>query len=283
MPEVTNEQSVATARDDLDALKQRYMDHLLPLALRVQAGGSPTLQELMVCHQLATRYFNFAEDFVGNSDLLGAHKNGMWVTGFAENCAAILRAAIEHRRFVGSHAAIFGGHLPSVDENAFANMQRMVKKYLSREESAALRAEFEAHKLPIVGFQMPGKRNVDIPASIWLSVGLGLLATVASVVLAVQIPDPSAWQQFVFRALMAIGIAAMAAVIPGFVNARIGANKYFQIVAGGAIALFVILWFFNPPTVGKDANDQQPASQAAAGLIHAVAGRWLWMVLIRSP
>jgi hypothetical protein len=63
------------------------------------------------------------------------------------------------------------------------------------------------------------------------------------VVLAVFIPSPTETQWFVFRVTLSAAAAGIAAVIPGLfaLNMRAGVR------AGGAIALFGLVFWFNPP------------------------------------
>ena len=80
---------------------------------------------------IAVLYCYFIENFVGNSGLLGAHANGKWVTGFAENCHSVLKAFVVHVLFLRSHSETLAGALEQPDTAAYANMQRMTKEYSS--------------------------------------------------------------------------------------------------------------------------------------------------------
>ncbi len=75
-------------------------------------------------------------------------------------------------------------------------------------------------------------------------------------------PDPSESQYLVFRIMLALGAAGVAAAIPGFLNV----NYKNIISAGGALAVFVVVLFFT--------ND--PDSDAPFGLtvfVHGPNGR----------
>jgi hypothetical protein len=60
--------------------------------------------------------------------------------------------------------------------------------------------------------------------------------------LAVLIPKPTPFQYTVFRIVLALAAAGVAAVIPGFLQAKVGAF----IRAGGALAVFVVVYFYSP-------------------------------------
>lgn len=55
-------------------------------------------------------------------------------------------------------------------------------------------------------------------------------------------PDLYKWMAIVF----AISAGCVASEIPGFLNVKLSIEKRATIAAGGAIAVFVILFFFNP-------------------------------------
>lgn len=86
--------------------------------------------------------------------------------------------------------------------------------------------------------------------SLWLGIGL----TAAILILVVFIPCPSASQYFVFRIVLALAAAGLAAVIPGIFKI----NLTNGITAGGAIAIFAVVYFFDPASSvgeGKCANE----------------------------
>ncbi len=248
---MTNEQSVLTAEANLEQLKQAYMTHLTPIVLQLQNhGGDPTLSELLKCQQLGTKYFNYAENFVGNSGLLGAHANGKWVTGFAETCHSILSAFIVHVNFLRSHSEVLKGELDQPNISAYANMQRMTKEYLPKEQWQQLERSFTDNSLPVTGFNFVGANDLKETPKWQLITGLviGLLFALLVMGAVIFIPNPTSTQFFIFRGVFAISLAAIAAIIPGLLNVESRFQK-FSIKATGAIAVFVIVWLLNPPAL----------------------------------
>jgi hypothetical protein len=71
----------------------------------------------------------------------------------------------------------------------------------------------------------------------------GVAFVVTMLVIAVLVPDPQTFPLFIFRSVMALSAAGVAAMIPGFLNVQLGTSTR----AGGAIAVFVIMYFLNPP------------------------------------
>ena len=76
----------------------------------------------------------------------------------------------------------------------------------------------------------------------------GAVFLVALLVIAIVIPQPSDFQLFVFRLILSLAAAAVGAVIPGFLEVS-GKKEKLTLRAGGAIALFVIVYLLNPPAL----------------------------------
>ena len=246
---MTNEQSVLQAEEKIAELKKSYISYLTPIVIRIKNGGEkPTLKELLQCQQLGAEYFNFAENFVGNSGLLGAHANGKWITGFAETCHSILSAFIIHVNFLRSYDDVKVLQEPNV--NAYANMQRMTKEYLEKKEWKELENDFKKNALPSSGFKFSGANDLTKTPKWQLITGLaiGILFSISIFVVVIFIPNPTSFQILVFRGLFSISLAAIAAIIPGLLHVESRFQK-FSIRATGAIAVFILVWLVNPPAL----------------------------------
>ncbi|WP_369921938.1 hypothetical protein AB8E32_07020 [Marinomonas polaris] len=266
---MTNEQAVVDAGKEIAHLKSCYITFIMPIVVEYQKNGTePLLAQLLECQRLGNEYFNYVERFVGDSDLLGAHAKGKWVTGLAEDCKVILESYLIHAEFILSWRSKLGSHAQPAS-SALSNMQRMVLEYLPKDQSASLKSQFENKNLPIQGFNMPAKKDkIKIPKwQLITSVSIGCVALIASVIIALAVPTPTTYQVFILRGLFAIALASIASIIPGFLNLETGANSkaaYFGIYAGGAIAIFVLIWLFNPPEIGPKKSDVQPAFEQSS-------------------
>lgn len=248
---MTNEQAVLKAQEEIEELKQAYMEYLNPIVVRIHENGDePSLQELLTCQNLGSKYFNFVENFVGNSGLLGAHANGIWVTGFAETCHSVLKAYVVHMNFLLSYSDTLGGGLAEPDTSAYANMQRMTKEYLPKAQWQKLQDLFTESSLPTAGFEQAGANDLKETPKWQLITGtvIGVLFALLILILSVFIPTPTQTQFFIFRGVFAISLSAIAAIIPGLLTVESRFQK-FSIRATGAIAVFVIVWLLNPPAL----------------------------------
>jgi VIT1/CCC1 family predicted Fe2+/Mn2+ transporter len=84
---------------------------------------------------------------------------------------------------------------------------------------------------------------------LWEKIAIFVFGVVFLVVLlgiAIFVPNPTEFQLFVFRVVLALVSAAIAALVPGFLNIESQVYRS-SIRAGGAIAVFVIVYLVNPP------------------------------------
>ncbi|MGY6278133.1 hypothetical protein [Methylomonas sp. MgM2] len=79
-----------------------------------------------------------------------------------------------------------------------------------------------------------------------LSFVFGVTFVSILLVLAVYIPRPTQTQFEIFRIVIAIAVAGIAAVVPGFLQLDLTRNKELAVRAGGALAVFVIVYFYSP-------------------------------------
>ena len=85
----------------------------------------------------------------------------------------------------------------------------------------------------------------SLPGNIIVAFAFGAIIVVAILALAILFPEPTSFQYEVFRIVLAIACGGLAAVIPGFLTVRIDALG-IAIRAGGALAVFILVYFFNP-------------------------------------
>ena len=93
--------------------------------------------------------------------------------------------------------------------------------------------------------------------------GFGISFIVIMLVIALGVPNPTDFQIFVFRIVLALAAAGVAAMIPGFINVEVSST----IKAGGAIAIFVIIYFFNPAKFVTTSINNNSADLRVADLL----------------
>ena len=99
----------------------------------------------------------------------------------------------------------------------------------------------------------------------------GVIFVVTLLVLAIALPKPTSFQYTVFRIVLALAAAGVAAMMPGFIHVKLESTVGLLLRAGGALAVFVIVFFFNParlavsPDSADDGNDRANRWQTQTG------------------
>lgn len=76
----------------------------------------------------------------------------------------------------------------------------------------------------------------------WAAFVFGIVFVIVLLTLAIFFPNPTAFQYTIFRTVLALAAAGVAAMIPGFISLSI--SKWIR--AGGALAVFVVVYFYSP-------------------------------------
>ena len=87
------------------------------------------------------------------------------------------------------------------------------------------------------------------PSNIVVSI-LGVMLVGVVLRISFAITQPNGLQCFILRVVLSLASAAIAAGIPGFINVEIGPG----IRAGGALAVFLLVYAFNPPALLKNTS-----------------------------
>jgi len=151
----THEQDVVIAKTSIEKLKFNYMTCIREFLVAQKSSHSNLEDKFLLLQESGNSYFNFIENFVGNSNLLGAHDNGHWIAGFAEDCYATLESLIGHFQLIRNYISKSNPNmLKSIEPSstAYANMQRMVNKYLTKDKVSEIKEKLELENLPVYGF-----------------------------------------------------------------------------------------------------------------------------------
>jgi hypothetical protein len=87
----------------------------------------------------------------------------------------------------------------------------------------------------------------------------GIIFVVAMLVLAFTFSQPTPIQYLVMRIVLALASAGIAAMLTGFISVEIpaiGSNARPLVQAGGALAVFVIIYFRSPAALVATPKDQ---------------------------
>jgi lysylphosphatidylglycerol synthetase-like protein (DUF2156 family) len=95
---------------------------------------------------------------------------------------------------------------------------------------------------------------LDQKLALILAFIFGTVFLAAMLVLAVAMPSPTPSQIETFRIITALGAGGVAAVIPGLLGLRLAQGRTFAVSASGALAVFVIVYFYSPAHWVVDAS-----------------------------
>ena len=77
-----------------------------------------------------------------------------------------------------------------------------------------------------------------------LAFAFGVIFIVVMLVIAIALPYPTAFQLLTFRVTLSLAAGGVAAMLPGFLHVNV--SNYIR--SGGALAGFIVIYFFNPAT-----------------------------------
>lgn len=232
---MTYEADVVAAKTHLAILKSDYMDAIDAYLSSTPPTSPQAKTAALEIQKKGTAYFNHAEEFVGNSDLLGAHRSDLWAQGFAEDCAEILSSMPAHYKFLVNSfqhfqdlrdLSVFPG------QTAFANMQRMVVAYLSRKLTKELRQSLIQAGIPVYGFDNQATPNSSMKFKKILAFAFGISTIIVVLAFAFIFSEPTRFQRAVLWAILSMALAGVASVIPGFIEVNL---RSFGILAGGRL------------------------------------------------
>lgn len=238
----THQQDVVAANREIERLKQRY-SAVVNAVLTAISAGTISQQSFFDLQRTGAEYFNYAERFVAESSLLGAHENGIWAKNFAEDCAALLESLILHFQLLRQTANLLQISQAEPSTNAYASMQRMVSLYLDKHQAEKLKELFITTQLPAGGFNKTEAEMLKTGNKWQWPMVWGIGFTCAILVLAIFFPNPTKFQYIVFRLVITIAISGLAATsLNGVIEVKFG--KW--LTATGTFAIFVIVFFYNP-------------------------------------
>jgi predicted membrane channel-forming protein YqfA (hemolysin III family) len=108
----------------------------------------------------------------------------------------------------------------------------------------------------------------------------GVIFVVTLIVLSIAIPEPSQFQYTTFRIVLALAAAGVAAIIPGFLSLKLESGTLLLIRAGGALAVFVIVYFVNPAKLAADNSMEEEPTVSIEGPSIAILGKRTYFTVL---
>ncbi len=80
----------------------------------------------------------------------------------------------------------------------------------------------------------------------------GVVFVLIILILAIFIPNPTAFQYFVFRVVLSLAAAGVGGVLSGFLTVVFGNGAKPWLQAGGGLAVFAVVYLVNPAKLAVD-------------------------------
>jgi hypothetical protein len=126
-------------------------------------------------------------------------------------------------------------------------------------EQSTERITLQVGTINIGGFHMP---TLNQQQQILMAFAFGVIFITFLLITIIFIPNPSPAQETIFRIVIALAAAGVGAMIPGVLDLKLNFWTQLAISAGEALAIFVIVFFYNPGTLSQPApGANSPAVQ----------------------
>jgi hypothetical protein len=120
--------------------------------------------------------------------------------------------------------------------------------------------------VPFASFHRREANMSSVTLQMTMAFAFGVVFIITLLTLAIRFPHPSPFQYTIFRIVLSIAAAGVAAMVPGFLSLEVTSATLLLIRAGGALAVFVIVFFFKPAALHTNselsANPQIPSPPA---------------------
>lgn len=222
------------------AKEKEIIDHALKGILDSVKLDCSNVNEL---HQRACEFFsNFEKFLVKCSDSGLTNVQLVDVSASVEN---ILEFSISYWEVIRLLSKI--NNLPIEPSTKFLATAQAVLKCSNKKSAKLFKAKFQENMLPIEGFMSKPlnlrERSVD-----WSIVIFGFIVLLLSSVFAYYLEMKDGVQYLVVRIFLSLGVGL---IFTGFVKLNVIKMKYdigrFKLTAGGAVVVFLLVYFVNPP------------------------------------
>lgn len=155
-------------------------------------------------------------------------------------------------------------YIPCVKSGENVNVLQLIDDVIVTKEERSQNNDRNEEVIPKINFSESNKptfsnenkynssSNNGSTSKSWekiVAFSFGVLFILIMLGIAIYFPKPTEFQIYVFRVVLSLAASGIGAVVPGFLHVEWN-QKYLPLIrAGGAIALFVVIYFVNPPNI----------------------------------
>ncbi|EEV9053255.1 TPA: hypothetical protein ACQ8V0_004420 [Escherichia coli] len=225
---------------ELTSAKERFLRGIQPY---VRNGGISNLADLHEVQQHASKYFNTAVKLVQKVDLCKLDDNKTFAISLAGDCRAVLETYLEYYDMMVAnikHLKIDPDNIVLYSKDGLSNIQRIIKKYSSKDIYTAIIAEFESRKLPIDGFTIGTPMNWKLI----VTAIIGFLSFCIFLSITLLMPDLNEFQKKMISSLYfmsaAVGISPFIANNIKVNGKMVFRGSEFKVSAIGGLATLIV-------------------------------------------
>lgn len=225
-----NHDLIVVQKEKINTLYDKYCDSLKEYR--------NNLCSIEVVNNVGTDLFNYVEQSVSHNNSIEMIKESDWNQWLAETCIDVLELIEDHYK---KYRCEMNNDLLKPSSTAFAGMQRMVMDF-DKDKAKEIKELFKNSNLPTYGFDKKRKIHMTKTHEKIAAFSFGIIFIVTILIIALFTPYPTSFQYTIFRIILSGAMAGFVSFIPGFIELRI--SNWLR--AGGAIAVFIFVYYFAP-------------------------------------
>lgn len=208
-------------------------------------------KQITELHSKGVTFFNLFERSIDEYGLSYFKLNIDTKNRKIEDTKGIVDVIINHWNTLQSLSENFSITCPTPSTDAYSSIQRLLK-YFEKEKSNKFKDKFMVANLPTNGFDNKtkfsgwqiGSRNLTIT-----QIAVGLVFILITGLIIFNKDTLNGMQYFFNRAILSLGLTLIgSALLEGTVKLDWTIQKSITIKAVGWVALFIMLYYFNPPS-----------------------------------
>jgi hypothetical protein len=240
-----SKKTISDFEDDISEAKTKFFEQLKAMLLLVRNSSAESTQiqdALTDLHSQSVAYFNLFDRSINEYSLEYFHSNQDILNGKINDAIIISNTIIKYWELLQSLQDKFKIKSPQPSERAFSNTQVFIKTF-EPDKASDLKSKFTKINLPTYGFDSNIKyTGMKSKNQIKIGIVLGTLFLIVMIIIALLVSCPTKFQSIVFRIILSLAAASFSMILSGSIN--VTAKK--TITATGALAIFVLIYFWNP-------------------------------------
>ncbi len=261
-----NDQIVAELEGKIEEAKTPYLEAIKFLNTQKSSNApkQDQIEALEKIHAAGTKFFNHVENACSKGELLGGTESDAWAANLGATAVNVLENVLSFWEKIRRESTRLKCSDLEPSTSAYFMMQAMVRRY-AKDQVHRLRSEFVKQKLPTRGFDHAPKMNKRYSSGErWALIGIATGFLLLMIAVAAFDKNPSDLGVFIYRTVLALMAAAFGSIaITGFIRVE-GKIGQWLVRAGGGFALFLLVYFLNPPRLVNQSERPSPQTNAVS-------------------